>query len=282
MRKENLIGFIFTLIASLAVIFGSCKIQKKDKPVINKITPDSVITEFCDSITKQWSMGSKKKSIKNINLKDSLRFDFMWDPKSYKWINYEKIEIVYDTKGFEKSQMYYSFDNKTDKWIYSSKSEATYDNKGYKLIDSSQRWEIDSNKWIAFVKTEFFYDKIGNDTLENWYFWNENSSLWKKSSKVENTYDKKGNKILRIDYKLIQGTVYWENLCKYEYAYDGDYNLTNQKYYFWNSLTGMWINNSISEFDYTNNLISHFYHRQWIYTLNSWLLDNRSTYYYKK
>ncbi len=266
---------------------------------MNKTTPDSIILEVCDSITKQWSVGSKQAYIKNIISKDSIRNDFYWDPESNKWINYQKVEFVYDNKSNEISQTYYSFDNPTNQWVLSSKSEDTYNNKGNKVWDTYYIWQTSSSKWVASVKTEFLYDHNGNNTLETLYIWGANFNKWIVSCKVENNYNATGNKILRVDYKFMQKSHdqsnhpshwagseadcksgLWEFICKYEYTYNEDNSLKSEKYYFWNP--GIWENHSKSEYDYNHQLISHYYHHQWLYSINNWFLDNRSTYYYKK
>ena len=266
----------------MLIIAGSCKIHHNNKPVITKTTPDSIILEVCDSITKQWSIDSKQVYIKNINSKDSIRIDFNWDPESDKWINYQKVECVYDDKGNETSQTYYSFDNNSNQWIFSSKSEATYNNKGNRILDTHYIWQTSSSQWVASVKTEFLYDDNGNDTLETLYIWGANFNKWIVLCKVENSYNATGNKILRVDYRLVEGSGIWEFLCKYEYTYDDANNLKSEKYYYWYHVSRSFGNYSISKYDYNNKLITHYCHYQWLYSINGWFLDNKSTYYYKK
>jgi hypothetical protein len=128
----------------------------------------------------------------------------------------------------------------------------------------------------------FLYDDNGNDTLETLYIGGANFNKWIVSCKVENSYNATGNKILRVDYKLVQGSGIWEFLCKYEYTYDDANNLKSESYYYWYPISRIWGNYSISKYDYNNKLISHYYHYQWLFTENSWFLDNKSTYYYKK
>lgn len=265
-------------VAAILIISGSCKSHHSNNTAVDKATPDSIILEVCDSITRQWSFNSKQVFIKNIHSKDSIKFEFIWDPDSGKWINYEQVTYVYDDKGNEQSQTYYTFD--TNLWILASKSETAYNDKGKKKCDTYYKWELSSSQWIAFVKTEFLYDNKNRNFKETWYFLRENATNWEISGKVENTYDAAGNKILRVDSRLIPGSDQWDFLGKYEYSYDKDNNLKTQKYYYWFSVSRVWANYSTSEYDYHNRLISHFYHHQWMISSRSWFLDNRSTYYY--
>jgi hypothetical protein len=282
MNKKNLISIHLIVIVTLSIIAGSCKTNLNPKPVLTKTTPDSIILEVCDSITKQWSFDSKQVFIKNIQSKDSIRKDFYWDPDSGNSINYQKVEYAYDDKGNETSQIYQTFDNKTSQWILSSKTEATYNNQRNRILETFYTWQTSSSHWVASVKTEFFYDGNGNDTLETLYIWNTNANKWIVSCKVENSYNAKGNKILRVDYKWVEGSNKWEFLCKYEYTYDEPNNLKSQKYYYWFSVSKVWANFSISEYQYNHQLISHDYHHQWLFSSNRWFLDNRRTYYYRK
>jgi hypothetical protein len=280
MKKKNLVGIFLMLMAVLSIIVSSCKTHNKNNTVVTKTTPDSIIIEVCDTITKQWSIGTKQDNIKNINLKDSIRNDFYWDPESNKWINYQKVEYVYDDKGSETSLTYSSFDNNTNLWIFSSKSEATFNKKGNRILDTYYIWQASSSQWVASVKTEFSYNDNGNDTLETLYIWGTNYNKWIVSCKIENSYNATVNKILRVDSKFLQNAGIWEFICKYEYTYDDANNLKSEKYYYWNPISKTWFNSSKSEYEYNNKLISQSYHYLWLYSDNGWFLDNKSTYYY--
>ena len=284
MKKNNIAGtcLIAVITAALTIISYSCNFHNSNNPVVAKSTPDSIITEVCDSITRLWSTAGKQVNIKNINLKDSIRIDFFWDTKSGKWINYQKVVYVYDNLGNETSQTYYSFDININQWVFSSKSEVSYNEKGNKIVDTYYIWQASSGQWVASVKTGFSYDINGNDTLETLCIWKANLNKWIVSYKVENSYNAKGNKVLRVDYKLMQEPDIREFICKYEYTYNSDNNPKHVKYYYWNPKSKVWVNNSVSDYDYNNDLISHFYHHQWLYSSKSWFLDTKSTYYYKK
>jgi hypothetical protein len=281
MKKENLVTINLLVMLTLGlIIFGnSCK-TNINYSVDPKTSPDIILTEVCDTITKQWSKNDNQQYIKNVNSKDSIRNDFYWNSESNVWINYQKVAYGYDNKGHEISQTYSIFDNNTNQWILSSKSEVTYNSEGKRISDTYSTWQSLSKNWVTSVKTIVTYDENGNDTLETMYIWDANLKNWVVSCKLENKYNANGNKILRIDYKLDQGSGIWEFLCKYEYTYAINNKLLSQKYFYWNPKSRTFENYSIDKYEYANNLISHHYHYQWIFSYKSWFIDNRSTYYY--
>jgi len=278
-NKTKLVYSILLLVIIIWMFMISRSSQNhKHSTIQPDILADSLITEVCDTLSREWFLDQKQVNIKNSHRKDSIRIDYTWDQDSKKWHYFQKVCFDYDRSGNLITQTYYSYQANQQKWLYSNKLETSF-KKGIKDSETTFNWDVQHNTWIAFLKTKFSYDQSGKDSLESFYIYRVNAKTWEQSCKIENRYDLSGNKKIRMDYAINKKTGRWEYLCKYEYQYDQANLLTIQKYYYWHPDSRKWGNYSVVENKYKQNHISEIKHHQWLMSEKKWFLDNRTKYY---
>ncbi len=202
---------------------------------------------------------------------------FEWDEPNNLWVNYEKIEYVFDANSVYYGFDMYTWDIDSNDWINYTHSETTYDDYGNRDSSFSLIWKQELQRWDKSHLFVYDYDDNGNQLSFIWWMGDENNQ-WVRDNKREYSYNPDATKSIETYASWDMAIEDWVLGSQTEYYYN-DSNLLDSSYYF------IWEPESLTlnyESQYSNqvnprttNVIINDN-----YTGNEWTLKNKHEYYY--
>ncbi len=193
----------------------------------------------------------------------------VYNSSSQTWKNSTLDSFFYNNQNLKTLYKHYVYDSNTGDWVPSTKREYEYDAFNNKI--KQQKWYYDNNNWVNSNLDSFYYQN-GYLMSEVHYYWDDANSAWEFSFKRDYQYDANGNLIQKTNYNSANEITYRikfyynsDNLLNYDtsfitnnlvyyysdiYSYDNLNNLTTQLKHRYDTSSGQWNNNTMTEYSY--------------------------------
>lgn len=225
---------------------------------------------YIDSADGQW-LNSGKKEIeydsKNYVIKETCRvgvsnskYEYIYDltgnltkyiysyMESGGWLNYQKIEYIYDERSNLIIETQFEWQMWQEMWKRIWKYELTYNDSDLLTESSSYKWQEGSEIWKIFGRNKYTYDDNLHKTEKLRILWSDDVNYWINYEKNTYSYDTSGNQRQEIRTKWDTTINQWVNVNKYKYLYDDQNRMIENINYMWRTYLDDW--SVLSRFQY--------------------------------